>query len=66
MPSSIEDLSFPACCAHCPHQQPLTASCEHKLKQSIIQELNEARSCPVYTEEKTVAMQDLSTSLQAE
>lgn len=54
-----DDLTFPNCCACCPHLQTFTASCSHDVRQSLVHELTTERSCPVYTREKTTAMQQL-------
>jgi hypothetical protein len=57
------DLSFPACCGHCPYRQPFTASCSHDLRQSIVREVDEDRPCPVYVDVKTDTMRRLVESL---
>jgi hypothetical protein len=54
------DLEFPSCCACCPHLRGVKASCTHDLRQSLVRELTTNRSCPVYSQEKTDAMRQLT------
>jgi len=54
------DLAFPNCCACCPYLQAFKASCTHDLRQSLVQDLSRNQSCPVYSREKTTAMQRLN------
>jgi hypothetical protein len=54
------DLEFPSCCACCPHLRRVKASCTHELRQSLVQELTTNQSCPVYSQAKTNAMQQLT------
>ncbi|WP_311172907.1 hypothetical protein [Halobellus ordinarius] len=57
------DLTFPECCATCPHRNSFTASCTHDLRQVVIQEANSAEPCPVYVTERADAMRQLAESL---
>ncbi len=57
------DLPFPACCATCPHRNTFTASCTHEFRQSVLREVREDRTCPVYAEAKTEAMRTLEASI---
>lgn len=63
MADNRADLPFPNCCACCPHLEAVTASCTHDLRQSLVVELDTDRTCPVYAEQKTGAMQRLGESL---
>jgi hypothetical protein len=63
MAATRPDLEFPACCAHCPYLRPVTASCTHELRQSLIRGLGGDRTCPGYSAAKTRAMRRLSDSL---
>jgi len=57
------DLPFPQCCSACPHRNAFTASCTHDFRQSVLQTVDDSRSCPVYVDEKTEAMRALAESL---
>jgi len=57
------DLTFPGCCARCPHLNRLDGSCTHELRQSLLLELDDDRTCPVYVAEKTAAMRRSAESL---
>lgn len=57
------DVTFPTCCAHCPHRNPKKASCTHELRLSWIRELDEETTCPGFVASKAAAMQELSQSL---
>lgn len=66
MTKRAEDVRFPECCTLCPHLQPVSASCGHDLRQSVIWELDDAdASCPVYREERADAMRELSDALRS-
>ncbi|RLM53222.1 hypothetical protein DVK02_14605 [Halobellus sp. Atlit-31R] len=57
------DPEFPECCATCPHRDTFKATCTHELRQSVVWEVDETRSCPVYSQARSDAMRELSESL---
>lgn len=54
------DLAFPECCTCCPYLRAVKASCQHDLSQSLIHELDTDTVCPIYSHEKTKAMDQLA------
>lgn len=64
MSISNVDASFSECCTRCPHIEPVTGACTHPYRQSILTDLDDERPCPIYTAEKTAAMDRLACSVQ--
>jgi hypothetical protein len=60
-----QELSPLECCQYCPHRESVTGSCEHDIRQAIVQQLTEGQSgvCPEYREVRSQAMDDLSEQL---
>jgi len=65
MVPSGTDASFPQCCARCPHIEPETAACTHSHRQALLSDLDAEEPCPVYTTEKSAAMDRLARTLRS-